>query len=53
MAILGILATAAISLLNPLAQLQKGRDAKRKSDLKTLQTAMETYKVRSGSYATV
>lgn len=49
--ILGIMATIAIAALNPIEQLRKGRDARRRSDLRTLQTAMETYKVRTGSYA--
>lgn len=49
-AILGILATVAISALNPLEQLKKARDSRRRTDLKNLQTAMETYKVKIGSY---
>lgn len=50
--ILGIMATIAIAALNPIEQLRKGRDARRRSDLKTLQTAMETYKVRNENYPT-
>ena len=51
-ALLGILATITIGLLNPLEQMKKGRDAKRRADLKTLQTVMEAYKIRVGTYVT-
>ena len=49
-AILGILATAVISLINPSLQIQKSRDARRKSDLKQIQAALELYRADCGSY---
>lgn len=42
-AILGILAAWAIGSLNPRAQICKATDAKRKSDLKRIQVALEDY----------
>src|SRR5579863_9211047 len=50
LAILGILAAAVVSYLNPIAQLQKANDAKRKSDLETIQRALELYYQDNGSY---
>jgi prepilin-type N-terminal cleavage/methylation domain-containing protein len=41
--ILSILAVAAIIVLNPASQLQKGNDARRKSDLAQVQRALEAY----------
>lgn len=49
-AILGILATALISLINPTLQIQKSRDARRKSDLRQIQSALELYRADCGSY---
>jgi prepilin-type N-terminal cleavage/methylation domain-containing protein len=48
--ILGILAVAAIMVLDPVAQLQKGNDARRKSDLAQIQRALESYYQDYGSY---
>ena len=48
--VLGILATIAISDLNPLAQFRKANDARRKSDLKQVQTALETFYQDNGQY---
>lgn len=42
-AVIGILASAIITVLNPISQLQKGRDARRKSDLAQIQKALELY----------
>jgi len=42
-AVVGIMATGLIVLLNPLAQIQKSRDAQRKSDLSEIQKALEMY----------
>lgn len=42
-AVIGALAVGAITFLNPLAQIQKANDAKRKSDLSQIQKALETY----------
>jgi len=42
-AILGLLAAWAVGNLNPRAQICKAQDAKRKSDLKRIQVALEDY----------
>ncbi len=44
------MATGAIVVLNPLAQIQKARDATRKSDLSQIQKALETYYQDQGRY---
>lgn len=49
-AILGVLATATIAVLNPIAQIQKGNDAKRKADLSQIQKALEVYYQDYGAY---
>ena len=41
--ILGILAAAAITVLNPLEQFKKANDSQRKSNLSQIQKALETY----------
>ena len=51
-AILGILAAAAITALNPFAQLQKANDAKRKADLSQIQKALESFYQDYGFYPT-
>jgi prepilin-type N-terminal cleavage/methylation domain-containing protein len=48
--ILGILAVAALAALNPFAQLQKGNDVRRKSDLAQVQRALESYYEDNKSY---
>ena len=48
--ILGILATVLLVAINPSAQLQKANDAHRKSDLETIQRALELYYQDKGSY---
>lgn len=44
------MATGIIVAVNPLAQFQKARDAKRKSDLSQIQKAFETYYQDNGKY---
>lgn len=50
--ILGILAAAMLAIINPLAQLQKSNDAHRKTDLESMQRALELYYQDNGSYPT-
>lgn len=42
-AMIGVLSTTIIAIVNPLEQFQKGRDAQRKSDLAQIQRALEIY----------
>lgn len=49
-AIMAILTSATILIINPGHQLQKSRDAHRKSDLKSIQSALELYRSSQGSY---
>ena len=49
-AIICILALSTISLINPVAQLQKSRDSKRKADLAQIRAALELYRSDNGSY---
>jgi general secretion pathway protein G len=48
--ILGIIATVLFATINPVAQLQKANDAHRKSDLESLQRALELYYQDNGCY---
>lgn len=48
--IIGILSVAVLATLNPLAQIQKGNDTKRKGDLSQIQKALETYYHDNGGY---
>ena len=48
--ILGILITGLISLINPSLQIQKSRDARRKSDIRQIQSALELYRADCGFY---
>lgn len=48
--ILGILAAALLAAINPIAQLQKSNDARRKADLESLQRALELYYQDNGGY---
>lgn len=50
LAILGIIAVALLETLNPFAQIQKGNDSRRKSDLESVQRALELYYQDKGSY---
>ncbi|MBI4096643.1 MAG: type II secretion system protein [Candidatus Levybacteria bacterium] len=43
MAIISILATGLIVIINPITQIQKANDARRKGDLAQIQKALETY----------
>ena len=49
-AIVGIMSGMAITVLNPIAQLQKSADAKRKSDLSQISKALEAYYSDHGKY---
>lgn len=49
-AVIGILATGIVAAINPMAQIQKANDAKRKSDLNQIQKALETYYNDYGYY---
>jgi len=49
-AILGILATGFIIIINPPEQLKNSRDARRKSDLRQIQSALELYRADCGRY---
>lgn len=48
--IIGILASATLITLNPLAQINKGRDSKRKAELGQLQKALQLYYSDYGKY---
>lgn len=50
MSIVIILATVAIGALNPIALIDRGRDATRKKDLNRIRTAMEEYYSDKGYY---
>jgi len=49
-AIIGILAAGVITLVNPVAQFQKARDAGRKNDLSQIKRALEAYYQDIGKY---
>lgn len=51
-AMLGVMATVLITVINPNGQLQKARDAGRKSALKQVQNALEQYYNDNGVYPT-
>lgn len=48
--ILGILVVTLFAAINPISQLQKANDAHRKSDLESIQRALELYYQDTGSY---
>lgn len=48
--VIGVLTSSLVVIINPVAQLQKARDAQRKSDLKQIQSALEMYRADIGSY---
>lgn len=48
--ILGILVITLLATINPIAQLQKANDAHRKSDLESIQRALELYYQDKGTY---
>ncbi|MBI3069821.1 MAG: type II secretion system protein GspG [Candidatus Levybacteria bacterium] len=47
---IGILAVAIFVILNPIDQMQKGRDTQRKSDLSEVQKVLEQYYRDNGQY---
>lgn len=47
---IGILSVALLATLNPIEQIQKGKDAKRKSDLAQVAKALEIYYQDRGRY---
>lgn len=49
-ALIGLLAAGIITLINPKTQIDKGNDARRKSDLTRIQTALELYRSDNGNY---
>lgn len=48
--VLGILAAGVLAVLDPLTQIQKANDAKRKSNLAQIQRALESYYQDHGRY---
>jgi general secretion pathway protein G len=50
MALIGVLATAITSLVNPIGQFRKVRDTQRKNDLSQIQRALEQYYNDFGRY---
>lgn len=51
-AIVGVLSSSVVALINPVKQLQKTKDSQRKADLKQIQTALELYRADLGVYPT-
>lgn len=49
-AVIGILAGGVLVVINPIAQIQKTRDAQRKNDLAQIQRALEQYYQDNGQY---
>lgn len=49
-AVLGVLAAGMVVLINPAGQIQKSRDAQRKSDLEQIQRLVEQYYNDNGKY---
>ena len=49
-AIIGVLAVASITLINPLEQFKKSRDTQRKQDLRQIQIALEAYSADTNRY---
>jgi len=52
-ALIAVLGTSVIVLVDPVGQFQKGRDAERKSELSQIQTALELYRADMGAYPAV
>lgn len=50
MAVLGVMASAILYIIDPIGQIQKANDSKRKSDLEQLQRTLEVYYNDNGSY---
>jgi general secretion pathway protein G len=49
-ALVGVLSTAMIMIINPLQQFKKARDVERKSDLRQIQAALELYRSDNAAY---
>jgi general secretion pathway protein G len=49
-AIVGLLAVGLVTVINPIEQIHKSQDAKRKSDLNAVQKALELYYQDNGRY---
>ncbi len=49
-AIIGVLASVVLVAINPLTQINRAHDAGRKSDLAEIKSALERYKVVTGTY---
>jgi len=50
--LIAVLVGALIFLINPVAQLQRSRDARRKADLRQIQSALELYRSDQLTYPT-
>lgn len=48
--LIGVLSLGLMTVINPIDQLQKGEDTRRKSDLATIQKALELYYNDHGAY---
>jgi prepilin-type N-terminal cleavage/methylation domain-containing protein len=51
-AIIGLLATVILTVINPLEQIAKGRDSGRRSSVEQLGKAVEAYNLSKGAYPT-
>lgn len=49
-ALIGIVATGILTLLNPGAHIKKANDARRKADLQQIRAALELFRSDNGSY---
>jgi len=52
-AVIGILAAGVLAVIDPIAQMRKGEDGRRKADLKQIQTGLELYRSDLGNYPSV
>ncbi len=50
--VMSVLATSVYILINPVAEMQKARDAERKTDMLKIQAVLEQYRADAGSYPT-
>jgi general secretion pathway protein G len=48
--LMGVMASIALAILNPLEQIRKANDSRRKSDLEQLQRGLELYYQDNGKY---
>jgi general secretion pathway protein G len=51
-AIIGILATGLIMIIDPSGQLQRSKDGRRKSDMEQIRSGLELYRADEGGYPT-